>query len=336
MAEANPEFNANDALLSGLDAGDLTTGEYEGGFKTWECAVDLAGFLAGIFDTEQIRQSVDDEKESGGRRKPGAGGKERWHIIELGAGSAIPSLVLLQKALRGAGKGEREMRFTLCDYNEDVLKLCTAPNVLLTALLQQSQHNKDSSTSENDREGEELYLNIEAALPVGPASLENTLKESGITVDCISGPWSQAFLDLLLPSHTPPLSTVDAGEPPTQTSVSLQENILILASETIYSPSTLPIFTSTVLSILRSTTSPNPANLTNPIDPTAKTSNQPKARALVAAKKIYFGVGGGTDEFGRCVRSMGGRVRRVFESADGVGRVIIEVTTGTGVGEGDG
>jgi len=67
MAEANPEENQNDKLLSGLDAGDLASGQYEGGFKTWECAIDLA-------------------KEVASLRLQG-----KWHVIELGA--EVPSLL---------------------------------------------------------------------------------------------------------------------------------------------------------------------------------------------------------------------------------------------------
>ena len=108
MAEANPGINDNEDLLSGLDSGDLTSGIYEGGFKTWECAIDLAEYVAS-------------------RRLEGD-----WHIIELGAGSAIPSCVLIAQAIRNNElRINGRLHFTLCDYNEDVLQLCTAPNVFL-------------------------------------------------------------------------------------------------------------------------------------------------------------------------------------------------------------
>lgn len=35
----------DDATLSDLDKSDLRTNIYEGGFKTWECSVDLASLL---------------------------------------------------------------------------------------------------------------------------------------------------------------------------------------------------------------------------------------------------------------------------------------------------
>lgn len=45
MAEDNDHDGAeqtNDELISGLDEGDIKPNFYEGGFKTWECALDLA------------------------------------------------------------------------------------------------------------------------------------------------------------------------------------------------------------------------------------------------------------------------------------------------------
>ena len=35
----------NDEVVDHLDKSDLHTGIYEGGFKTWECALDLASLL---------------------------------------------------------------------------------------------------------------------------------------------------------------------------------------------------------------------------------------------------------------------------------------------------
>lgn len=36
---------ANDETLQDLEVSDIRTGVYEGGFKTWECSVDLASIL---------------------------------------------------------------------------------------------------------------------------------------------------------------------------------------------------------------------------------------------------------------------------------------------------
>ena len=36
---------ANDETLNDIQVSDIRTGVYEGGFKTWECSVDLASIL---------------------------------------------------------------------------------------------------------------------------------------------------------------------------------------------------------------------------------------------------------------------------------------------------
>ena len=44
MAE-DSDVDVTDGTISGLSADDLKPNVYEGGFKIWECAVDLATFL---------------------------------------------------------------------------------------------------------------------------------------------------------------------------------------------------------------------------------------------------------------------------------------------------
>jgi protein-histidine N-methyltransferase len=36
---------ANDETLNDIEDSDIRTGVYEGGFKTWECSIDLASIL---------------------------------------------------------------------------------------------------------------------------------------------------------------------------------------------------------------------------------------------------------------------------------------------------
>lgn len=61
MAE---DMSIEEPLLMGLTTDDIMPRIYEGGFKTWECSVDLARFLAGRVD---IADSV---------------GHQQLHIIE--------------------------------------------------------------------------------------------------------------------------------------------------------------------------------------------------------------------------------------------------------------
>lgn len=66
MAEdsAEHEQRENEEFISGLEHGDIKPNFYEGGFKTWECALDLMRFVVSDHD--------DSEDENGKR-----------HVIEV-------------------------------------------------------------------------------------------------------------------------------------------------------------------------------------------------------------------------------------------------------------
>lgn len=120
------------------------------------------------------------------------------------------------------------------------------------------------------------------------------LESRNIRITCISGAWSPRFLDLVV-------------KPPSRPAYPVRK--IVLASETIYSLATLSSFVDTFMSILRTSI-------------TGETS----ALGLVAAKKVYFGVGGGVDEFVRVLAEHDERAKLVWESKEtGVGRVILEV-----------
>ncbi|ETI25788.1 hypothetical protein G647_02562 [Cladophialophora carrionii CBS 160.54] len=312
MAEANPsasESDSADTLLAGLENGDLSSGIYEGGFKTWECALDLASLLISPFSRLPIDQH----------------GKQDWEIIELGAGSAIPSLTILGEFLRrrqtsGDSPNHGHLKLTLCDYNVDVLRLATAPNVLLNYLfalgnasLAWSSTSSTSSLSlshqANEDEGD---VDLEGL--GGDALVRGTVKDllaHKVSVDFISGGWGSEFVDLIN-SHSHSSSATSSSPPPTRPA-----HLLILASETIYSPASIKTFSQTLISLLRTHQQRN-----GPKSPETGT-----AKAWLAAKQVYFGVGGGVDEFAREVEHLGGRSQVIFERKDtGIGRVVLEVT----------
>lgn len=82
---------------------------------------------------------------------------------------------------------------------------------------------------------------------------------------------------------------------------------LVLGSETIYSPATTGLFTDVLLGALKK-----------------------GGRGLVAAKQIYFGVGGSVTDFVRGLERVGSdwRCKIVREESDvGVGRSIVEVSS---------
>ncbi|KAI8801359.1 hypothetical protein BJ742DRAFT_34384 [Cladochytrium replicatum] len=84
---------------------DLIPGVYEGGLKTWECAIDLLHVLR------------EEEKVRGGDWMRGL------RVLELGCGSGLPGIYCL---MHGA-----EVHFQ--DYNAEVIHLLTIPNVLLNS-----------------------------------------------------------------------------------------------------------------------------------------------------------------------------------------------------------
>lgn len=278
MAEVNlEEDDTANNLLSGLENGDLTSGVYEGGFKTWECALDLASLCAGL--------------------DFGSDGVAGWDAVELGAGSAIPSLTILRNYLSSGVNGD--LRMTLCDYNEDVLRLATAPNVLVNYLRQVGAIASSSSAPPEDllEEGE---FDVEALGPDSIDNIESSLRQRGISTGFLSGGWGDTFIERFaaLTSSYPA-----SGQP---------RNLLILASETIYSLASTKIFAETLLQLIRRHRESYVGG---------------DAKAWIAAKKVYFGVGGGVDDFVRQIESQHGEVRFLYETSDtGVGRVILEVT----------
>lgn len=121
MAEDDAEDLATDnaELIAGLEQGDLKPNFYEGGFKTWECSLDLADVL---LTSVEIGASVEEGEDV--------------HVIELGCGTAVPSLMLFAKILLSLTStdrpGKKRYRFTMADYNSTVLRMVTLSNFLLT------------------------------------------------------------------------------------------------------------------------------------------------------------------------------------------------------------
>lgn len=56
MAEDSADHD-NAELIAGLEEGDLKPNFYEGGFKTWECALDLAKLVASESAVESLVDS---------------------------------------------------------------------------------------------------------------------------------------------------------------------------------------------------------------------------------------------------------------------------------------
>ncbi|KAL9078562.1 MAG: hypothetical protein Q9157_002520 [Trypethelium eluteriae] len=149
-----------------------------------------------------------------------------------------------------AGLNDADIRTNIyeADYNAAVLRLVTLPNLLLTWAKTSSSGIRDPlvSSSEGDLE----------ITPGLVTSFKSFLAESGITLSLISGAWSPPLVDLI----------------PTAPSMTL----LVLASETIYSPASLSAFTETLVGVLQ---------------------RVKMGKAMMGAKRMYFGVGGSVDTF---------------------------------------
>ncbi|KAH7344279.1 hypothetical protein BKA66DRAFT_577064 [Pyrenochaeta sp. MPI-SDFR-AT-0127] len=260
--------------LAGLDDTDLQTNIYEGGYKTWECSIDLVKFLL----DRGPRKDLDDLMRVN-------------HVIEMGCGSALPSLLLFQYAL----KNSLGLYFTLTDYNADVLRLVTVPNLLLTWIgtLSEAQSQElftDGSGNpllDHDVDNADVYLT-----PALLAAFKASLSTIGVTLTLISGSWTPipVFLDLV-PS-SPDLNT------------------FILGSETIYSPASLSAFSEAIVALM---------------------GRVKTGKTIVAAKRVYFGVGGSVDGFREeCARRGCVAYEMEFDGLEGSGeggvrRCLVEV-----------
>lgn len=267
-------ISTTDEILMGSTNEDLRVAQYEGGLKSWECTYDLAGYLSKL---PEIKESSLKE------------------IVELGCGTGVPSLYLLQQRLSSNRPKSTEskipLKLVLCDYNESVLRLVTAPNLIFSWL---ETYNEEERLNLLTRTQEGSDAIVEARL--GEVEVTEKLiqefliklEEEQIKLEFISGAWSTKFVDIVENSST------------------TKRADLILASETVYSPDTIPIFNETMLALLKT-----------------------QSKALVAAKNVYFGVGGGLLEFEADLKKHPNIAYSIVSSntgrGQGVARSIVEI-----------
>lgn len=179
----------------------------------------------------------------------------------------------------------------LADYNPTVLQLVTMPNFLLAWAIHQQAHDSALQAALSSVEGE-----LEITEPV-LKSFKDYLASSSVTLSFVSGGWCADLVDLIYtgPSRLPTSGAID--------------RTLVLGAETIYSPFALSSFTDTLLSILRKERDEQPSR---------------PAIAIVAAKRLYFGVGGSLDDFADKVRDLGVAVGTMREETEGVRRGVVK------------
>ncbi|KAK1730754.1 hypothetical protein CaCOL14_002849 [Colletotrichum acutatum] len=271
---AEDEAAGDGADAEGLGSHDVKTGVYEGGFKSWESSVDLVKVLASGQYLDLLKQ------------RP-------LRVIELGCGTGLPSLALLQWTMRNPAP-RSPLVLTLADYNPTVLQLVTLPNFILAWALERREQN--AALEEAFAMGDELELTPEVL-----QQFKEFLTSSQISLNFISGGWSVELVDLLYETQ----SKLDGSS---------SFDTLLIGAETIYSPFALDAFNEMVLAILNR-------------EQSQRSSCQ--SQALVGAKRLYFGVGGSLDDFVDKARGRGATVTQVREEAEGVRRGVVRCTLGS-------
>ena len=169
-------------------------------------------------------------------------------LLELGCGTALPTCYLMMKLF--SSNASNPSHFIFSDFNYEVLRLVTVPNILIHyAATLDPEVLHDLSDSQIPLGNDELLLT--------PAFLEKftfDLKERNMDILFVSGSWGSEFVDLVAPFLPD----------------------MIITSETIYSPDSLPLISDMMVQLFE--------------------KSQPYI-GLVAAKQYYFGVGGSVKEF---------------------------------------
>ncbi|OLY83964.1 Histidine protein methyltransferase 1-like protein [Smittium mucronatum] len=269
---------------------DVIRGVYEGGFKTWECSFDLLEYISSSYSSSDL---------------------ENIRVLELGCGSAIPSLHII--------KTTNSTTVHLQDYNPQVIKYITLPNVLLnTVLLPYIQPDPDFADIELDLDEvrgrilldspESTAITVNPQQPIEPScSAVHELTDTEISTAnqrLLSLPMSPLHRVKFLSGSWSNLPTSSASNP------SIRYD-LILSSETIYDTrSQLDLYHAIHASLAR----PDPS------------SSLFRPAAYIAAKSIYFGLSGSVTSFLDLVSKMNHfSATIVFQSTNGTQRDIIKL-----------
>ncbi|XBW38655.1 hypothetical protein QEN19_004243 [Hanseniaspora menglaensis] len=236
MSESDPTTNTEVVNLDFLDKDDLLKNVYEGGLTTWECSLDLVKYLD---------QTFSKNSENGKINK----------IIELGCGTALPSLYLLNQTFKNK---VQNIDYMLCDYNEYVLRLVTLPNILINWYDEMISHAENVEIINSTQEQPENIVENEFTISAAFIDLFiNYLNSNNIQINFAKGSWSNDLINIIDQNMSP-------------------ENRLILTSETIYQPDTMPLLTETIMKLKE---------------------NGSNNKIILATKDIYFGVGGNLVDF---------------------------------------
>ncbi|CAO3571136.1 unnamed protein product [Mortierella alpina] len=277
-------------MLALAGTSDLVKGVYEGGLKTWECALDLVAYLA------EQKENFDGQK-----------------VLELGCGSALPGIYVLTQS--------NSVKVDLQDYNDQVLKLVTLPNVLLNTHARPDQQpieeEEEEEEDEKEMEGTETDQADKADGEGEDDDEDEEDEDEEPEADPADGDFQGVELDLpdseeerlQLLSKVANQSKFFMGDWSGLVELmafkdDADKYDLILTSETIYAEESHPKLYATI-----------------------KNSLKRGGKALVAAKTFYFGVGGDILSFRSLIEKDGVfNVKVVFSAQAFVRREILELT----------
>ncbi|ORY27633.1 hypothetical protein BCR39DRAFT_537511 [Naematelia encephala] len=316
--EADRGTNPVDDEAQYVDAEtDLIKGVYEGGLKTWEGGLDILEVLSTIGSSE--------------------GGIGDWirgtSVLEVGCGTALPSSYILHSLLSSSSAGSSPTILHMQDYNLAVLRLVTAPNLLLASLpflpptvLHPPIEETDVEDLIPDPQAGTGELHITPELKKAFTSL---LAERGVDLKFTYGHWAGLAKSL----------REDKGN---------KRAGLVLTSETIYEEASVGdlIDVLKASSLLRAGVDVDSAKAGqkggSAQDPVVELGDgvervtldswkknplreSGESIVLVAAKVLYFGVGGGLQSFLARIEDEKGWWHGVKEWTRGVGRKIVRV-----------
>ena len=179
-------------------------------------------------------------------------------IFDLGCGTALPSTFVFGKYLQS--KLDSGLNLILADYNKSVLELVTLPNLIITWAKTVLTEDEWISLQRSSDENVAI-VGDELLLTTNLLqAFMDDLSARKIKINLISGSWGRVFSNLVRQHLTP------------------TRPLLVFSSETIYQPENLPVVAETLLDLYQG-------------------DNRTSTKALVAAKDIYFGVGGSVIEF---------------------------------------
>ncbi|CEH11978.1 Predicted methyltransferase [Ceraceosorus bombacis] len=340
--EADGESRNGSAVPEGHEAGlveadsDLVPGVYEGGLKTWECSLDLIAAL----DAHDRR---DDGESSDTVPFHWLGGLS---VVELGCGTAIPACFLLARLMCvEIDDARQETILQLCDFNEQVLKLVTLPNLILAWYTSPASSAFRASVAGASGESEGIELDLVPATGEVDlsdellAAFKESLKHRKVALRFFSGPWkdletcSRATSSQMAPSRAPQLLEAD----------------LLLSSETIYSPPDQTALLDILQRLCKASSTHNASVralseklqtsglqessaldhsglhvAAQPLTP-RRNAEVLGTLALISAKVLYFGVGGGVHAFRQSIEKAGGWSHEVRKVTSGVGRCVLSI-----------